>query len=48
MFETIYDKLSAGFSIVIGFLVGLLMKKSQGKINPSMASKILKEEIEKR
>jgi aspartyl-tRNA(Asn)/glutamyl-tRNA(Gln) amidotransferase subunit B len=31
-----------------GFLVGLLMKKSQGKINPSMASKILKEEIEKR
>lgn len=31
-----------------GFLVGLLMKQSQGKINPSMASKILKEEIEKR
>lgn len=31
-----------------GFLVGVLMKKSQGKINPSMASKILKEEIEKR
>jgi len=31
-----------------GFLVGILMKKSQGKINPSMASTILKQEIEKR
>ena len=31
-----------------GFLVGILMKKSQGKINPSMASSILKQEIEKR
>lgn len=31
-----------------GFLVGVLMKKSQGKINPSMASTILKQEIEKR
>ena len=31
-----------------GFLVGILMKKSQGKINPSIASTILKQEIEKR
>lgn len=31
-----------------GFLVGILMKKSQGKINPALASKLMKEEIEKR
>lgn len=31
-----------------GFLVGIVMKKSQGKMNPSLASKILKEQIEKR
>ncbi len=31
-----------------GFLVGLIMKKSGGKVNPSLASQILKRELEQR
>lgn len=45
---TVIEDYKNGKDRAFGFLVGLLMKKSQGKINPSMASKILKEEIEKR
>ena len=32
----------------LGFLVGQVMKETQGQANPQMANKILKEEIEKR
>ena len=32
----------------IGFLVGQIMKKTQGKANPSLTSKLLKQEIDKR
>ena len=45
---SVIDDYKNGKDRAFGFLVGVLMKKSQGKINPSMASKILKEEIEKR
>lgn len=44
----VIDDYKNGKDRAFGFLVGLLMKKSQGKINPALASKILKEEIEKR
>ena len=32
----------------LGFLVGQVMKKSQGKANPGLTSKIIKEELDKR
>ena len=33
---------------ILGFLVGQVMKKSQGKANPAMTMTLLKEEIVKR
>lgn len=38
----------SGNQRVLGFLVGQVMKESHGRINPAEASKILKEEIDKR
>ena len=32
----------------VGFLVGQVMKKSKGKANPGMASKLVREELERR
>ena len=33
---------------ILDFLVGQVMKKTRGKANPSLASNLMKEEIEKR
>jgi aspartyl-tRNA(Asn)/glutamyl-tRNA(Gln) amidotransferase subunit B len=38
----------SGKTNIIGFFVGQILKKSEGKANPSMVSKILNEEINKR
>ena len=38
----------SGRDNILGFLVGQVMKKSKGKANPAIASKLLKEEIMKR
>ena len=35
----------AGKEKAIGYLVGQIMKKSQGKANPTMAQKLIKEKI---
>ena len=32
----------------MGFLVGQVMKKSKGQANPQMASKLVKQELDKR
>jgi aspartyl-tRNA(Asn)/glutamyl-tRNA(Gln) amidotransferase subunit B len=32
----------------LGFLVGQVMKRSQGKVNPGLTSKLLLEELKKR
>lgn len=45
---TVIEDYKNGKDRAFGFLVGIIMKKSQGKINPSMASSLLKAEIEKR
>jgi aspartyl-tRNA(Asn)/glutamyl-tRNA(Gln) amidotransferase subunit B len=37
--------LKAGNAKVIGFLVGQIMKKSQGKANPTLAQKLIKERL---
>ena len=37
--------IKAGNDKAIGFLVGLIMKKSQGKANPAMAQKLIRERI---
>ncbi|MFZ2544959.1 MAG: Asp-tRNA(Asn)/Glu-tRNA(Gln) amidotransferase subunit GatB [Candidatus Saccharimonadales bacterium] len=39
------DDIRSGNEKVIGFLVGQIMKKSQGKANPAMAQKLIKERI---
>lgn len=39
------DDLRAGNEKVIGFLVGQVMKKSQGKANPTIAQKLIRERI---
>jgi aspartyl-tRNA(Asn)/glutamyl-tRNA(Gln) amidotransferase subunit B len=38
--------LKAGNEKVIGFLVGQIMKKSQGKANPALAQKLIREKIQ--
>lgn len=38
----------SGRDNILGFLVGQVMKKSKGKANPAITSKLLKEEIMKR
>ena len=38
----------SGRDNILGFLVGQVMKKSKGKANPALTSKLLKEEIMKR
>ena len=38
----------SGRDNILGFLVGQVMKKSKGKANPAITSKLLKEEIIKR
>lgn len=42
------DEIKAGKDRAIGFLVGQVMKKSGGKVNPALANKLMKEEINKR
>ena len=42
------DKYKAGRTNVLDFFVGQVMKATRGKANPSMASSIIIEEIEKR
>lgn len=39
------DDIRAGNDKAIGFLVGQIMKKSQGKANPGMAQKLIKERL---
>lgn len=39
------DDIRAGNEKAIGFLVGMVMKKSQGKANPGMAQKLIKERL---
>jgi len=39
------DDIKAGNDKAIGFLVGQIMKKSQGKANPAMAQKLIKERL---
>ena len=39
------EDIKAGNDKAIGFLVGLVMKKSQGKANPGMAQKLLRERL---
>ena len=39
------EDLKNGEDKVIGFLVGQVMKKSQGKANPGLASKMIKERL---
>jgi len=38
----------AGKDRALGFLVGQVMKLSHGKVNPAEASRLLKEELDKR
>jgi aspartyl-tRNA(Asn)/glutamyl-tRNA(Gln) amidotransferase subunit B len=44
-FEKAVADLKAGNAKVIGFLVGQVMKKSQGKANPALAQKLIKERL---
>ncbi len=39
------EDIKAGNDKVIGFLVGQIMKKSQGKANPAMAQKLIREKL---
>ena len=41
------DQYKAGRTNVLGFLVGQVIKKSQGQANPGLVNKLLREEIEK-
>jgi len=41
-------EIKSGHDRVFGYLVGQVMKLSKGKANPSIAAKVLKEELEKR
>ena len=38
--------IKAGNDKVIGFLVGQIMKKSQGKANPALAQKLIRERLQ--
>ena len=40
------EQYKAGKTEVLGFLVGQVMKESQGKANPGMANKVLKEKLQ--
>lgn len=44
--EQAVKDLKAGNDKVIGFLVGQVMKKSQGKANPELAQKLIRERVE--
>ena len=39
------EDIKAGNDKVIGFLVGQIMKKSQGKANPALAQKLIREKL---
>lgn len=41
------DDLKSGSDKVIGFLIGQVMKKSQGKANPELAKKLINERVKK-
>ena len=44
----VIDDIKAGKDRAMGFLVGQVMKKTKGKVNPALASKLMKQEIDKR
>ena len=45
---SVIDDIKAGKDRAMGFLVGQVMKKTKGKVNPALASKLMKQEIDKR
>ena len=42
------EDFKAGKDRALGFLIGMVMKKSQGKANPALTSKIVSQELNKR
>ena len=42
------EDFKAGKDRAVGFLIGMIMKKSQGKANPALTSKLLNEELKRR
>jgi len=42
-----YDQYKSGNEKIFGYFVGQVMKASDGKINPEIANRILKEELDK-
>ncbi|OQA79160.1 MAG: Aspartyl/glutamyl-tRNA(Asn/Gln) amidotransferase subunit B [Tenericutes bacterium ADurb.Bin239] len=44
----VIDDIKAGKDRAMGFLVGQVMKKTKGKVNPALASKLMKQEIDKK
>ncbi len=44
----VIDDIKNGKDRAMGFLVGQVMKKTKGKVNPALASSLMKEEINKR
>lgn len=44
----VIDDIKAGKDRALGFLVGQVMKKTSGKVNPALANKLMREEILKR
>ncbi len=45
---SVIDDIKNGKDRAMGFLVGQVMKKTKGKVNPALASSLMKEEINKR
>ena len=41
------EDFKAGKTQAIGFLMGQVMKESKGQVNPALANKLLKEELDK-